>query len=91
MIINPDNDLLPVLSKRKQEKNVVSKQDNRIEKSKKWKEEHWILTKIIESSINTIVALIIGGAVGFLGGYLIAKKSPQLPAPQSTSPKTTVQ
>lgn len=88
VIINPNNNILPELLIKQGARRLSSEQDERIEKSKKWKEEHWILAKIIDSSINTIVALIIGLIAGGVGGYLIAKKSQTPSKDQEKTPKT---
>jgi hypothetical protein len=87
VIINTQNDILTELLIKQGARRLSSEQDERIEKSKKWKEEHWILAKIIDSSINTIVALIIGAIAGGIGGYLIGKKSQKKQTDQEGIPK----
>lgn len=88
VIINPNKNILPELLIKQGARRLSSEQDERIEKSKKWKEEHWVLAKIIDSSINTIVALFIGLIAGGIGGYLIGKKNQTLPKDQDKTPKT---
>lgn len=88
VIINPNNDILPELLKKQRERTAISEQDARIEKSKKWKEEHWILAKAIETSVSTIVAFVLGIALGWLVGYLTTKEPSHKQTDQEKTPKT---
>ena len=88
MIINPDNNILPELLRKQNERNAQTDQEGRIKKAKDWKEEHWIIAKIIESSINTIVALIVGGVAGFVVGYLLGKTNQSPPPAQQKNQQT---
>lgn len=75
VIVNPTNNILPDLLIKQAVRVKVSAQDARIEKTEKWKKEHWILTKVIEVSIGSIVAFVVGIALGWLVGYLTTKES----------------
>ncbi len=88
VIINPQNDILSELLIKQGARRLSSEQDARIEKSKKWKEEHWILTKMIEVSISSVVAFVLGIALGWLGGYLTPKGNTSKSTDQEKNHKT---